>query len=349
MSAQHRRRALIERFLEPADAREPARAWRVKAAVAAGVLAGVFVVLLYARQQPDVISDWDPTWAGTVALLRGQSPYAAIQHPPWPNWLLYPLPALLFTAPFTFVPLWLARGLFAAIGTAAFTYAVTRRGKWTLYFLVSGAMLWAWVDVQWAPLLIAAALTPSLSLLFAIKPTLGFALWSAYPNRKAVIGGLLLVGLSLLVWPSWIPEWLAAVSRTPHESNLLRPGGFLMLLGLLRWRRPEGRLLAALCLVPQTTALYETLPLALLAENKPQAAAFATLTMVAHLLFQLGPQGPWPVGAAYQWWVLLLLVYLPCLALVLRRPNNPEPHEARVRETNGRLPSDQNGFSAEPD
>jgi hypothetical protein len=55
------------------------------------------------------------------------------------------------------------------------------------------------------------------------------------------------------------------------------------------------------------------------------------------------------VGAAYQWWVLLLLVYLPCLALVLRRPNNPEPHEARVRETNGRLPSDQNGASAEPD
>ncbi len=78
-----------------------------------GVVAGVFVVLLYARQSPGVISDWDPTWAGTQALLRGESPYAAIQVPPWPNWLLYPLPALLLTVPFTFVPLPLARGLFA--------------------------------------------------------------------------------------------------------------------------------------------------------------------------------------------------------------------------------------------
>ena len=35
-------------------------------------------------------------------------------------------------------------------------------------------------------------------------------------------------------------------------------------------------------------------------------------------------QGPWPVGAEYQWWVLLALVYLPAIALVLRRPNEAE-------------------------
>jgi len=311
----------LELLLRPADQPAPTRVWRIKAAMAAGVVAGVFVILLYARQRPGVISDWDPTWAATKALLRGQSPYAAIQVPPWPNWLLYPLPALLFTIPFTYVPLWLARGLFVALGAAAFTYVVTRRARWTLYFLISGAMLWSWVDVQWAPLLMVAALIPSFSFLLAIKPTLGFALWAAYPNRKAVIGGLLFVAISLLVRPGWIPEWLASVARTPHEPSLLRPGGFLMLLGLLRWRRPEGRLLAGLCIIPQTTALYETLPLALLAENKPQAAGFATLTMIAHLLFQLGPQGPWPVGAAYQWWVLLIVVYLPAIALVLQRPN----------------------------
>jgi hypothetical protein len=167
-------------------------------------------------------------------------------------------------------------------------------------------------------------LTPSLSWLLAVKPTLGFALWTAWPNRKAVIGGLLFVGISLLVRPGWVQEWLASVAKTPHEPHLLRPGGFLMLLGMLRWRRPEGRLLAALCLVPQTTALYETLPLALLCRNRPQAAGFAGLTMLAHLLYLLGPQGPWPVGAEYQWWVLLALVYLPAIALVLRRPNQDQ-------------------------
>ena len=100
-----------------------------------------------------------------------------------------------------------------------------------------------------------------------------------------------------------------------------------MLLGLLRWRRPEGRLLAALAVIPQTTALYETLPLALLCRNRPQAAGFATLTMAAHLLFLLGPQGPWPVGAEYQWWVLLAVVYGPAIALVLRLPNERSADE----------------------
>jgi hypothetical protein len=303
------------------DPTPPPRAWRIRASLVAALVAGVFVLLLYARQKPGVISDWDPAFAGTEALLRGESPYAAIQVPPWPNWLLYPLPALLFSAPFTFLPLPLARGLFAALGAAAFTWVVTRRSRWTLYFLLSGAMLWSWVDVQWPPLLIAAVLTPGFSWLLAIKPTLGFALWVAYPNRTAVIGGLLFVGLSLLVWPGWIQEWLDSVARTPHEPHLLRPGGFLLLLALLRWRRPEGRLLAALTLVPQTTALYETLPLALLCRSRLEAAAFAGLTMLAHLLYHVGPQGPWPVGAEYQWWTLLALVYLPALGLVLRRPN----------------------------
>jgi hypothetical protein len=305
----------------------PSRAWRIRASLAAALVAGVFVMLLYARQRPEVLSDWDPTWAGTKALLQGENPYAAIQVPPWPNWLLYPLPALLFTIPFTFVPLALARGIFAAVGAAAFTYVVTRRGRWTLYFLISGAMLWSWVDVQWPPLLIAAVLTPGLSWILAVKPTVGFALWAAYPNRKAVIGGLLFVGVSLLVRPGWVHEWLNSVARTPHAPHLYRPGGFLLLLGMLRWRRPEGRLLSCLCLIPQTTALYETLPLALVCRNRVEAAAFASLTMVAHLLFYLGPQGPWPVGAGYQWWVLLILVYLPAIVVVLRRRNEADERD----------------------
>ena len=177
----------VEATVPGVAASVPSRTWRAKVSLAAGIYVGLFVLGLYSRQLPGVISDWDPTWVGTAALLRGESPYAAIQVPPWPNWLLYPLPALLVSAPFTFLPLALARVLFAAIGVAAFTYVITRRHRWTLYFLISGAMLRSYVDVQWSPLLIAAALTPSLSWLLAVKPTLGFALWSARPNRTAVL------------------------------------------------------------------------------------------------------------------------------------------------------------------
>jgi hypothetical protein len=166
--------------------------------------------------------------------------------------------------------------------------------------------------------------------MLAAKPTLGFALWGGWPNRVAVLGGLALFAVSFLVWPHWIPEWLASVSHTPHKPHLLRPGGVMLLLAALRWRRPEGRMMTLLTLVPQTTALYETLPFALIAENKGQAMAFAVLTMAAHLLFFLGPQGPWPVGAEYQWWVLLALIYLPALVLVLSRPNE-RPSEGWIR------------------
>ena len=72
--------------LEPAQpsgsASPPSRAWRAKVSLAVGIYVGVFVLGLYSRQEPGVISDWDPTWVATSALLRGESPYAAIEVPP---------------------------------------------------------------------------------------------------------------------------------------------------------------------------------------------------------------------------------------------------------------------------
>ena len=50
-------------------------------------------------------------------------------------------------------------------------------------------------------------------------------------------------GLALVLFPSWPLDWLAAAAGSPyHLAPIQRPGGFLLLLGLLRWRAPEGRL-----------------------------------------------------------------------------------------------------------
>jgi hypothetical protein len=305
---------------EPAT-EPPSLRWRLTAAVIAGVVAAMFVIVLYARQTANVVSDWDAIWVGAGAYLRGESPYAAVQMPPWPWRINYPFPAILLSTPFALLPLPFARGAFVGIVTAVFTFAITRRARWSLYFLISGAMLWSWIAVKWEPVLIAAALTPALGWLLVVKPTMGFALWAAYPRRSAVIGGLVLLGLSFVLHPPWLSEWFNSFAGTPHRPHLVRPGGFLLLLSLLRWKRSEGRLLAALCIIPQTTALYEVLPLALLAENRRHGAVFAGVTMAAHLVYQLGPQGPWPVGAEYQWWVMLGMIYLPGLVIILRRPN----------------------------
>jgi hypothetical protein len=301
----------------------PSRRARAAVALLAGIVSALFVLVLYSQQASGVVSDWDATWVGARALLRGESPYAAVQMPPWPWRINYPLPAIVLSVPFALLPLSLARGVFVGLGTAIFTFVVTRHAWWPLYFVLSTAMLWSWIAVKWEPLLVAAALTPALGWILTVKPTMGFALWAAYPRRAAVIGGLILVALSFLAYPRWVQEWLGSLAGTPHRPHIIRPGGFLLLLGLLRWRRPEGRLLAVLCLIPQTTGLYEVLPLGLLAENRMQAALFAGATLAAHLLYFLGPQGPWPVGAEYQWWVMLATLYLPALVLVLRRPNSP--------------------------
>lgn len=294
---------------------------RLTISLVTGLVSAIYVILLYSHQPPGVISDWDATWTGARALLHGENPYTSIPNPPWPWGLNYPLPAVLLSAPFALLPLVVARALFVGVGTALFTFAILRKGLWRLYLLVSGAMYWSWIPVQWAPLLIGAALTPGLGWILAAKPTMGFALWVAYPDWWTVLGGLGLLAISFVLQPDWVHHWMAAVSHLHHTPNLLRPGGVLLLLALLRWRRPEGRLLAALCLIPQTTALYEVLPLGLVAQNRIQAAGFAVLTVLAHLLYLAGPQGPWPVGAEYQWWVMLLLIYLPALAVILRMPD----------------------------
>jgi hypothetical protein len=45
---------------------------------------------------------------------------------------------------------------------------------------------------------------------------------------------------------------------------------------------------------------------ALVCRNRTEAAVFASLTMLAHLVSP-GPQGSWLAGAEYQWWVLVLV------------------------------------------
>ena len=72
-------------------------------------------------------------------------------------------------------PLPLARGIFAGARDRGVHLRRSRAAhRWTLYFLISGAMLWSWMVVQWAPLLIAAALTPALSWLLRGQAHAGF-------------------------------------------------------------------------------------------------------------------------------------------------------------------------------
>jgi len=293
---------------------------RLAMALVAGLAAGLCATLFY-RGRPLTVSDFDTIWVGARALRAHQDPYAAIQSPPWPWDLRYPLPAVLVSVPLSYLSLALARAALVAVGVGCFAWGLTRWAWWPLIALASGQVLVAVQSVQWTPLLAAGLLIAPLQALWSIKPTTGLALFAAEPSRSAVLGGVVLLVLAFLVWPHWLDGFLAAAHRAPHLPAVLRPGGVLLLLGLLRWRSPEGRLVATLGLVPLTPHLYEAVPLLLVARSRRELLALAACGTLGLLAVAFLPQGVDFDQGPIAWMEILISCYLPALVVVLRHPN----------------------------
>ncbi len=129
--------------------------------------------------------------------------------------------------------------------------------------------------------------------------------------------------LSIAVWPGWVGEWRLALRGGTHfDAPILRPGGFLVLAALAKWRRAEARLLVALASVPQTLLLYAALPLFLVARSRMETLLLAFLSYIP-LAVQLHAVGRTPFAVQTQRTgdTIALCLYLPCLIMVLRRPN----------------------------
>lgn len=283
-------------------------------------------------------TDFAQLWHAARGLLHGIDPYSVVgpgRTFDWPFPLLYPLTAVIVTVPFALLPLQAANLLFVALGTGALAWVITARreraGHW------SALCSWTYFEVshtaQWSPLLMAAARTPPMAFLLACKPTLGVALFAGYPSRHALLGGAALALLSLLVDPSWPWRWVATLGAATHMSAPVMHvtyGGPLLLLALLRWRRPDARVLAAMACVPHTTLVYETLPLFLIVERWYEGAFLAIAGMVvAYIRLDRSDYDAW-VWNTGNW--LTLFMYLPCLIVVLRRPNAAPPcHAGRER------------------
>jgi hypothetical protein len=192
---------------------------------------------------------------------------------------------------------------------------------------------------QWSLLLTGAALLPVVGWLLVAKPTIGMALFAAVPHWKTTAGCAVFLILSLLIWPGWIADWRAGFVTAPHViAPLVRTGGPLVLLAALKWKRAEARLLLALACVPHTTALYETIPLFLIPQSWLQAWGLWILVLLAYL-GQLA-SGPYDSQMAYwasgaQW--IVWMVYLPCLGMVLFRPNEWTALIPAQQARNGRL------------
>lgn len=294
-------------------------------AAAAGLLMAALTYRAYGLAPP-MQSDFDFVWLGLRAFVRGANPYQAVADANVHGPLYYPLPALVALAPLGLVSAGVARIVFAGLGYAALAFAAaSSRRAGLAVSLFSASALIGGVGGQWSPLLTAATVLPWLGALWVCKPGVGLALWCGFPSRVAVYGGLALGVVSLIAMPSWPREWLAVLGSPVHAPPIARPGGFLLLAALLRWRRPEGRMLAALAVMPHVTTLYETVPLFLIPSNRYQAYLLLVLSYVAAVAQAwLVPSGWLLEQVVGRWPVLLVCLYLPALVMLLLKPNEGE-------------------------
>ena len=297
---------------------------RLIVALAIGFTAGLLAFAFHSR--PGDAPDFIYPWTAARSLIAGVNPYGALpggMAAPFQAPLLYPLTAALVTVPVAWLSLPLAVAVFMGISALLLTYALSRDSWDSLLLFATAPFLLAIALGQWSPLLTAAALLPACGFLAIAKPNLGIALFVYRPSRAALIGCATLLALSLLVLPSWPRYWLHSLSLDhqsgTHLAPIATPLGPVLALALLRWRRPEARLLLAMACVPQLLFFYDQLPLMLVATKKQERYALAILSGVAFLVWMVLGHGS-TAGPKIAEWCVMLGIYLPCLIAVLRNP-----------------------------
>ena len=304
---------------------------RVVIATLLAVLAG-HIAWLAAMSEPKS-RDFGQAWYAARAVLQGVDPYKSIgpgRAFQWEAPFFYPLPAALVATPLAPLSEAWAVASFSALGAFLLAWALMAHGYGSLLAFTSFCVGQAVFLAQWAPLLAGATVFAPLSAILIAKPTVGAAVFAARPSLWALNGAAVLLALSFALQPGWVVSWMHALQAAsigagqafPYSAPVMIPGGALALLCLLRWRRPEARLVAALACVPQTTLPYEGVLLFLVPRGWRQTATLAILShaivwMVRYdreavtLSENILAYGP----------MMVACLYLPVTFMVLRRPN----------------------------
>jgi hypothetical protein len=275
------------------------------------------------------VTDFDQVWQASRTALAGLDPYAASIQPPAPGYpgtmgLFYPLTAVVITFPLSFLALDAARVIWIAVGVFSFTFLLLGRYSYArLPAVMSGAFLMAVSLAQWSPYLACAIMAPGFAWVLSGKPNVGLAAAvAARVTPTAILLALVPVVIAFGWRPTWIADWQHALTTGSHfHPYIVRPGGMLMLLSLLRWRRPEARWLAAMACIPATPGAAEALVLFAFPMTLRQCLCLALLTHAPNFLM---------IGRHFDTFdaftdrgaiLMLVFVYLPAVAVILTRPN----------------------------
>lgn len=280
-------------------------------------------------------SDFGMVWFGARALLGHVDPYALIGpgktfNYEWP--LIYPGSALVAVLPLAALTEQWATTLFVGISTWLLAFGMTRDGWYRIPLFTTSAFIASAQLGQWSILFTAALFITPLAFLSAAKPQAALPILAASTSRRALwiaaVGALILVSISFLMFPHWVPSWLKTMSEASHmEPPIVRFGGPLLLITLVRWRRPETWLLLTLAVSPQSWGWYGTLPLFTIPKKFSEAVLLAATALFGAWYADnvLNPVSlddlVSSVGS-----VIVFTIYVPAALLILRRKNEgPEP------------------------
>jgi hypothetical protein len=317
-----------ERAASARQSGRSSKALRSAAVVCAAALAFVF-------SNHNGAQDFEQVWFGAGKMLERADPYAAIgpgreRDQQWP--LLYPGPALVIAAPFRVLAAHTARVLFSVLGAGVLALVLTRDGFDRLPLLASYSFLSAVSLGQWTPWLATGVVVPALGLFAAAKPNVGMAALAGAANLRAfakmAIGAAAVTLLSLVVLPSWPAAWLEATRHAPANVPLctILPGGPLLLLTLLRWRRPDARMLTVLALVPQNPVPHGAVLMFAAPWRWWEATILAGLSwLVVPIVYRSGIDTASYAGfARAMGQATVWLVYVPMVIAILRRKNRAD-------------------------
>lgn len=302
------------------------RRWLV--AIVIGIASAAMAVARYMKY-PERAPDFLQVWYSARAMLRGLNPYDLVgpglaYEWGWP--LFYPATAMVAAMPVAYLPAMAAIALFIGGSTTLLAYGVTQNGWHRLWLFCSMPYVVALFVSQWSPVFTAALVLPPLAMLFAVKPNLGLALFLATHSTRvqcyAIAGGAILTVISLAFDPGWPADWLRSLGEGAQRPAITRLGGPLILLALLRWRRPEARLIVALACVPQYAYWYEVVPLLMVPSTRVETLAFSLVTSLGWNIEHMLASPPTEALINQQVGALMVFfAYLPAVWIVMRRPN----------------------------
>lgn len=308
---------------------------RIAIAVLVGLAGGFYCYFsLKASGGPRPADDFTWHWLAARALIEGNDPYVVISaggpyqlDAPY----VYPLTTAMAAVPFAlFLSPAAAAGTWIGCGSALLAWGTTRDGYDGLLIFLSLPYIWAAKAGQFSPIITAAALIPALGFITTVKPQIGLAALAHKPSRIAIYGALAFVAASLALNPGWPGEWLDTLPhRVPgiYKSPITILGGPLLLLSVMKWKRPEARLLLAMSILPQNMLFYDQLILWLIPRTRNQRMMLGMLSILAPLVASIGLHPGADIIQVNQRYApaIVALIYLPCLVMLLLRPNEPDP------------------------